>query len=315
MLLCAAVPAASGQTVVDRVAARGVVHCGGVARPGLAQEGAPGQWSGLLVDVCRALAAAVLGAPERTIFRAYVSEADFDRVRRGEDDVYFLSGGEINAHGLAGFVLPGPTVFVSGNGIMVPGDARERRLGDLAGTGICFRIGEPAERSLESWFEQHPAPWLRHAFSEDGEMIDAYAVGRCHAVAGEFTWLAQQRQGRGAALAASRILPDALNVFPIVAASGTQDARWAAILAWTIDTLVNADRPETRWYAGGERAMPAPAPQLGLAAHWQERVVAATGSWGAIFARNLGPGSALRLEPASPAAVPVGSMPLMPFVE
>ncbi len=303
------------QSTLDRVAGAGVVRCAGVERPGLAQDLSTGHGSGLLVDICRAVATAILGSPDRVAFRGYVSEADFDRVRRGADDLYFLTGAEINAHALAGFVLPGPTVFIAAHGVMVPAGAPELHLGAMAGTGICFRIGEPAERSLEAWFERNQAAWLRHAFSEDGEMMDAYAVQRCHGVAGELGWLAHQRRAGGARLAGSRILPEPLNVFPLVAATGTGDARWAAVVAWTINTLVNADRPETTWYAGGPRAMPVTAPQLGLTAGWQARVIAATGSYRSIFARHLGADSGLHLEGRSLPQDQPGDSTLMPYVE
>jgi general L-amino acid transport system substrate-binding protein len=303
------------QAVIERVHARGVVRCGSVARPGLAQEGGPGQWSGVLVDICRAIATAALGAPDRMVFGGYVSEADFDRVRQGGDDVYFLTGAEINAHVLAGLVLPGPNVYIARNAVMVPGAAREQHLGELAGGGICYLAGESAERSLEAWFDERHRTWLRHAYSEDGEMVDAYAAQRCHAIAGESTRLALQRRDRGAAGLASRILPEPLNTFPIIAATATQDGRWAAIVAWTVNTLINGQRPDAKWYAGGARAMPLAAPELGLAPGWQELVLSATGNYGAIYARHLGTGTPLHLERVVDDADPADGALLLPYVE
>ncbi len=301
----AAAPAVAG--TLESVREAGVVRCGAVARPGLAQASGAGQWTGMLVDLCRAVAAAALGTLSRIEFHAYGSDADFDRVRRGRDDVYFLTGGEINAHALAGFVNPGPTVFVAHIAVMVPADAPERHPAELAGQGICFRIAEPAERSLEDYFDSRQLPWLRHPFSEDGEMMDAFAVRRCHAVAGEATWLAGQRRAAGRAPA--RVLSEALESFPLVAATGTDDGRWSAIVAWTMDTVVNAERSRTRWFAGGTDALPLPAGELGLAPGWQAAVIAAVGNYGTIIARHLGPASPLGLERREI------DTPLVPFVE
>ncbi len=294
---------------LDAVRAAGVVRCGAVARPGLAQRDGAGRWAGILVDICRAVATAALGAPARIAFHDYASDADFDRVRSGRDDVYFLTGGEINAHGLAGRVLPGPAVFGARIAVMVPADAPERHLAQLAGAGVCYRIAATAERGLEAHFGEHAQPWLRHAFSEDGEMMDAYAAQRCHAVAGEATWLAGWRAAHAPGQRPGRLLPEAVEAFPIIAATGTGDGHWSAIVAWTINTLRVAERPETTWFAGGARAMPVAAPELGLAAGWQEAVIAATGNYGAIYARHLGPGTATPLERDADAGPP------LPFAE
>jgi len=312
LLLVAGSMPAYGQAVLEAVRHHGVVHCGAVTRPGLAQQTASGAWVGVLADLCRAIAVAALGPQGSFQFHAYAVDTDFDRIGAGRDDVAFLTGAEINAHGIAGALVPGPNVFIARNAVMVPAGAREQHLGDLAGSGICYVIGASAERSLESWFEQHARGWLRHAYSEEGEMVDAYAVQRCHAIAGEATWLASRRVRPGPQ---DRLLPEPLEVFPLIAATGTADGRWSAIVAWTIGTLVNGGRPETKWYAGGARAMPLAVPELGLAPGWQENVLAATGSYGAIYARHLGPRSAIPLESSGGAGVAAEDFLLSPYVE
>lgn len=311
LALCVSLAAAPAraQSVLARIHERGAVQCGSVERPALAQPQPSGQWAGVFVDICRAVATAVLGAPERIVFRGYVSEADFDRVRSGSDDLVFLTGAEINAHALAGVVLPGPNVYIARNAVMIPGGAPQQHLRELAGSGICFLSGASAERALESWFDEHGLAWLHHPYSEDGEMVDAYAAQRCHAIAGEATQLAKERGYPGARRLASRILPEALDRFPIIAATPTQDGRWAAVVGWTVNTLVNGARPESKWYAGGAGAMPLAAPELGLARGWQERVLAATGNYRAIVARHLAGDSGQ--EPESPDA---GAL-LLPYVE
>ncbi len=298
-------PAAA--TTLARVRSAGMVRCGAVARPGLAQRDGSGPWTGILVDLCGAIATAALGAPPRIEFRGYAADADFERIRQGRDDVFFLTGGEINAHALAGDVNPGPTVFLARNAVMVPADAPERHLADLAGKGICYLIADAAERSLEDYFDTRGLPWLRHAYSEDGEMLDAYAAQRCHAMAGEATWLAARREARGRA--PGRLLPEALERFPVVAATGVADGRWSAVVAWTVNTVVNAERPETKWFAGGASAMPLAAPELGLAPGWQAAVIAATGHYGAICSRHLGPATPFNLERQD------GDALLLPFAE
>ena len=308
-------PTASDPSTLQRVRTRGFVSCGAVERPGLAEADGEGHWRGLEVDICRAIAAAVLGSADRVVFAGYGSQAEFDRMRRGEDDVAFLSGGELATHRLSDAVLPGPTVFIDQVGVMVPADSPARNVADLAGQGVCFMIAEPAESSLAEYFEDQPQTFLRHPYSESGEMEDAYAVRRCQALAAETTALAKTRGLRSQLKLNSRLLPQTLASFPIVATTGLQDARWSATVAWVIDTLIAAERPPRKWFAGGTRAMPVAAVGLGLTDGWQARAVAATGHYGEIFARNLGTGSPYGLERGPNANQLLGGALIAPFVE
>ena len=315
LLVCCSISDAGAGSVVERVKARGLVRCGSAGRPGLAVSDSHGRWTGLEVDVCRAVAAAVLGSPERIKYHEYATAKDFDAVRNRQDDLYFLTGSEINEQKLAGRVLPGPTVFVESHRVMVPANSAVLHVEDLTADGICFRIGSPVERALEAYFDAIHKGWFRRAFSEDGEMADAYLAQNCRAIAGELTSLASIRLDPGINRLSSRILPEPLAVFPVMAATGTEDARWSSIVAWTVHTLVGAERSETPWYAGGSRAMPVCAPELGLDKDWQSRVVKAVGNYGDIFERNLGNGSALKIDRGFNANHMRGGLLLSPFLE
>lgn len=329
-------PADAASNVLDRIKARGVVHCGGVVRPGLAEIGGDGAWHGLEFDICRAIAVAVLGDKGKVEFAAYGSDAEFARVRvhadkthadkmqadvtpadkKQADDVSFLTGGEIAAHRLAASVVVGPTVFIESDAVMVAGDSPAQHLADLAGKDICFLSGDTAEHALDQYFESiGDKPWLRHPFSELGEMNDDYAVQGCLGVAGETTTLVDSRLLAGPAKLKSRLLPEAINVFPIVATTGARDARWSAVIAWAVNTLIAADRPDRKWFAGGAGAMPVDGASLGLAPGWQARMLAATGNHAAIFERNLGNGSPYKLAPGINANQLQGGLLLAPFVE
>jgi len=313
--VCCSISVAKAGSVVDRVKAHGIVRCGSVERPGLASVSGKELWSGLNVDVCHAIAAAVLGSPDRIEYHVYETPKQFDAVRNQEDDVYFLTGSEIDEQKLAGMVVPGPTVFVESHTVMVPSNSAAHNVGDLAGNTICFMIGSLTERSINAYFDALHKNWLRMPYSEDGEMNDAYNVQRCNAIAGEMTTLAATRLDPGVSRLSSRFLQEPLSVFPVMAATGTNDAQWSAIVAWTVDTLISAERPETRWYAGGAGAMPVAAPELGLDKGWQRRVLAAVGNYGDIFERHLGKSSQLKLNRGLNANQFSGGLFLSPFLE
>lgn len=313
--VCCSISPAQAGSVVDRVKARNVVRCGSVERPGLARDSAQGRSTGLNVDICRAIAAAVLGSPERIEYHIYETADDFNAVRDQKDDVYFLTGSEIDQQKLAGKLVLGPTVFIESHKVMVASTSKAQHVSDLAGDSICFMIGSSVDRSLEAYFGTLHKNWFRRAFSEDGEMIDTYNVQNCHAIAAEITVLAAIRLDPGVNRLSSRILPEPLTTFPIMATTGTNDGQWSAIVAWTVNTLISAQRPETRWYAGNEKAMPIVAPELGLDKEWQHRVLAAVGNYGDIFNRNLGKGSPFKLDSGFNTNQLQGGLLLSPFLE
>jgi general L-amino acid transport system substrate-binding protein len=288
---------AAAQSTLEKVKAQGYVRCGSVERPGLAQDNPNGNWSGLELEICHAVAVAVLGPNGKSAYHAYDSDKAFDAVRQGADQLSFLTFTEMAAQNLTDKVLPGPAVFIESHDLMVEANSSVVSPADLAGKGVCFMNESPANESVDAYFEERHIPIIRHGYQEDGEMYDGYAVQNCPAVAGESTTLADAGLDGGINNMKSRLLREHLATFPIVAATSLKDdAQWAAIVAWTIDTLKNADARASRYHADGLRAMPVDSAGLGLAPDWQAQVVASVGSYAAIFHRNLGEGSRLKLQ-------------------
>ena len=106
----------------------------------------------------------------------------------------------------------------------------------------------------------------------------------------------------------SRILPEPLATFPILAATPASDPQWSAIVAWAIFTLQRAELPAGPWTASGLGSIPVKAPELGLADDWQAHVVCAAGTYADIFARNLGERSRLKLPRGPNAPVEAGGL-------
>ena len=299
---CLALPtagaAAPRPSTLDQIRARGFVRCGSVPRPGLATADGQDRWSGLEVEICRAVATAVFGERARYVYRGYGSAKAFDGVRSGEDDLSFLTFAELADQHLTDTVLPGPPVFLESLDMMVAETSPARSYGDMAGRGICFMIGTPAENELEAWFQDHHLGFIPYAFQEEGEKFDTYAVQKCPGIVDEATALAQARRDRGVNDLSSRLVAGHLASYPVLATTPlADDPRWAAVVAWTISTLIAADARETDYRAGGVRAMTVAGAGLGLAAGWQKTVVERIGSYSAIFDRTLGAGSPLQLEP------------------
>lgn len=190
-------------------AAPAPLACGAVTRPGIAELGADGVWRGRAVALCRAVAAQANGPQAPVVFHSYDSLAGLRAA--GEDGIAFVSAAELAVLPAASALNPGPTAAVERQVLVVPAASPARSPRDLAGRMICFIIGTRAEDALDAWATQAAVPIERLGFQEEGEMADAYAVGKCAALAVD----AQDAP----ADPASRVLGPALATTTIVAAT------------------------------------------------------------------------------------------------
>lgn len=293
----AAVPVQAG-TVLDRIRAEHTLRCGAAERPGFAAADAEGAISGLAVDLCHAVAIAMLGPEARVDFQLYDSARAFDAVRRGADELFFLDGADIADQHLVPFVLPGPAVFHEPTTLLVPLASPVQRPRDLAGATICLMIGSAGQRVLEATFARLRIPFTRLAFQENVEMLDAYNVQKCQAIAGDATYLAEQSRDRGVNGLASRMLSPPLAMRPIIAATGTGDGSWAALVAWALNAELLTNAPPSGW-----RPDPPDLSALGLRPAWRAEADAAVGSYSDMVRRHFAP---LHLAPGPNALWPDG---------
>jgi general L-amino acid transport system substrate-binding protein len=229
LLLAAALPAQAGQ-VLDRVRQDSVLHCGAEPRPGVAEATEDGGISGVAVDLCRSVAAAVLGPEGRVAFRLYGSSREYDAVRDGSDELAFISDAAIADARLAQHIVTGPVVFTDQLTVLVPDASAMHGLADLGGRTICLMIGSTAQQALEDTVSRLHLTVARLAFEEDVEMLDAYNVQRCDAMVGEVSALEDMRREGGINHLVSRILASPLAPVPVFAVTGINDAQWSALV-------------------------------------------------------------------------------------
>jgi general L-amino acid transport system substrate-binding protein len=307
-------PLAHAGLIVDRIKSSGVIRCGGVPRPGLVGRSSGGAPSGLYLDLCRAVGAALLGGDGRIEFHLYDSDSAFARVTNGADDLFFLDGSDLADHRLAGAATLGPAVYFVTIAAMVHGSASIRQLSDLAGKSICFYQGDNAHLNLEASMAARRLDFVRMGYMEYGELHDAYNSGVCDAQVGESGDLAAARLEERAARP-SRILTEPLATFPVFAATPANDPQWSAIVAWAIYALQRAELPTTSWAAAGPESVGVDGRDLGLADDWGKRIVGAAGSYADIYARNLGEGSSLELPRGPNAPAELGGLFVTPYHE
>lgn len=185
----AASPAAEGDAAastagsrLETVKSRGKLVCGVEGTiPGFSFVGTDGAYSGLDVDVCKAVAAAVLGDPTKVEYRNLDSTERFTALRGGEVDMlsrnttWTLSRDAVGGNAME-FT---PTTFYDAQGMMVRSDSGITKLEDMAGKSICVETGTTTELNLTSRMTELGVTYTDVKFQDGTEAVQAYLEGRC----------------------------------------------------------------------------------------------------------------------------------------
>lgn len=298
------------------IKSRGKLICGVDGKlPGFSFVSSNGQYSGLDVEICRAVAAAVLGDPTKVEYRDLNSSERFAALASGEVDMlsrnttYTLSRDAAGGNGLSF----GPTTFYDGQGVMTPKASGIRSLRDLAGKPVCVESGTTTELNLADQMRQLNVTYTPLKFQTGDQTYAAYLGGRCVAVTSDRSQLAGKRTSFPSP-DDHVLLPDVLSKEPLTPASVNADPAWADAIRWTVYALMQAEElgisqatidrnieqaranpnlAELRRFLGIEGDF---GKQLGLPADFVVKAVKAVGNYGEIFDRNVGPGSPLKLD-------------------
>ena len=295
---------------------RGKLICGVDGKlPGFSFVAPDGQYSGLDVDVCKAVAAATLGDPTKVDYRDLNSSERFAALASGEVDLLSrnttvtLSRDAAGGNGLS-FA---PPVFYDGQGVMVPVASGIKGLKDLAGKPICVETGTTTELNLADRMREIAAAYTPLKFQTGDQTYAAYLQGRCVAVTSDRSQLAGKRTNFPDP-AAHTLLPEVLSKEPLAPATVNADPAWSDAVRWTVYALMQAEElgitqanidaklaeakaktnlADLRRFLGVEGEF---GKQLGLAPDFVVKAVKAVGNYGEIFERNVGTGSKLKLE-------------------
>ena len=295
---------------------RGQLLCGVDGKlPGFSFVNPDGTYTGLDVDICRAVAAATLGDAGKVEYRDVNSSERFAALASGEIDLLSrnttltLSRDAAGGNGLS-FA---PTVFYDGQGVMVPKASGITSLKDLAGKPICVESGTTTELNLADRMREINAPYTPLKFQTGDQTYAAYLQGRCVAVTSDRSQLAAKRTSFPDP-AAHTLLPEVLSKEPLTPATVNGDPAWADAVRWTVYALMQAEElgitqanidaklaeakakpnlADLRRFLGVEGDF---GRLLGLPADFVVQAVKAVGNYGEIFERNVGMGSKLKLE-------------------
>ena len=311
-LLAAAMvfPAHAGATA-DGVKARGRLRCGvseGIV--GFSAKDASGRWVGLDADFCRAVAAAVLGDPEKVEFRPLKASERFPALNAGAVDLLARNTTwTMSREVLLNVRFPG-VLFYDAQGFMVMASSGVKTAEGLKGTTVCVAKGTTHVEQMADYFNGRGDRIQPLVVDSEIGAADAFFAGKCRAFTSDVSQLAAARLRARGGPRAFVILPERISKEPLAAAVRGGDDDWFMTVRWVlfaliaaeehgitqanVEATVSAARSATvRRLLGYQRQY---ARALGVRPDWMVRVIKAAGNYGEMFEHNVGAGSALKLE-------------------
>jgi general L-amino acid transport system substrate-binding protein len=302
-------PAQAGPTL-DKVKQAGTVVCG--VNTGLAGFGQPdsqGRYSGLDIDVCKAIAAAMFGDPEKVKYVPLTAQQRFTALQSGEVDVLSRNTTDTLQRDAELGLDFAPVVFYDGQGFMVPKKLGVKSAKELNGATVCVQPGTTTELNLADYFRANGMQFKPLVIEKLDELVAAYLSGRCDVITTDRSGLAAIRTGRAPNPDEHVILPEIISKEPLAPAVRQGDAQWGDVVRWVVYALIEAEEkgitsknldekikgedPEVKRLLG---ATPGMGKALGLDEKWAYNAIKAVGNYGEIFERNVGAGSPLKLD-------------------
>ena len=304
-----AVPAHAGKTL-DGIKSRGQVVCGvNTGLAGFAAADSAGKWSGLDVDVCRALAAAVLSDAEKVKYVPLNAQQRFTALQSGEVDILARNTTFTLTRDASLGLVSTVTNYYDGQGFMVPVKTKMKSAKQLKGQTVCVQSGTTTEKNLTDYSKANGLNIKPVVFEKLEAAENAYFTGRCIAYTTDASGLSSTRSKVAKDPKEHLILPELISKEPLGPMVRRGDDEWFTIVKWVQYGLIeaeeygvkqsNVDELKTsadpiiqRLLGGGNEDT---GKLLGLDKAWLARAIKATGNYGEIFERNVGPSSPLAL--------------------
>jgi general L-amino acid transport system substrate-binding protein len=309
LLAASSLPAAAG--TMDTVKQRGQLVCGVSA--GFAGFSAPdsqGNYKGLDVDYCRALAAAVLGDASKVRYVALTAQNRFTALQSGEIDVLYRNSTQTYLRGVTLGLRQGPVNFYDGQGFVVRADAGVKDIKGLNGATVCVAQGTTHEVTLGDYGRANGIEWKPLVFDRIDTMYQTFFGGRCDAMTQDASALAGAVATAAPNAADYLVLPQTISKEPLGPFTRNGDEAWSDIVTWLHYGLVEAEELGVTAANADEMAKSSSVPAiqrlLGASGELGARLnldnksmvlaIKAGGNYGEIFERNVGKASPLKLD-------------------
>ena len=289
--------------VLDKVKAKGFVQCGvSQGLPGFSNTDVNGEWSGLDVDFCRGVAAAIFGDATKVKFSPLSASERFTALQSGEIDLLSRNTTWTQTRDTSLGINFAGVNYYDGQGFMVRKDLGVTSALELDGASVCTNQGTTTEVNLADYFRANNMTFEPVVFVKADEVVAAYDSGRCDVYTTDASGLAAQRT-KLAEPAAHIVLPEIISKEPLGPAVRHGDDQFFDVVSWVINATVEAEEmgltssnisrllvdsnsatPAELRFVGREGAL---GENLGLDAKWSYNVIRLVGNYGEIWDRNI----------------------------
>jgi len=303
-----AVPALAGPTL-DAVKARGSITCGvntGVA--GFSAPDSKGEWSGIDVDLCKAVSVALFGDPSKVKYVGLTAQQRFTALQSGEIDVLSRNTtGTLTRDTSLGLHFVGVN-FYDGQGFMVPKKLNVKSAKELGGATVCVQPGTTTELNLADYFRANKIDFKPVVIEKLEEVIAAFFSGRCDVYTTDASGLASTRITSAPNPDDYVILPELISKEPLGPMVRHGDDQWFDLVKWSLNAMIEAEEygidsknvdeklkstdPVVQRILGVNGDM---GKALGVDNKWAYNIIKMVGNYGESYERNVGEGSKLKI--------------------
>jgi len=294
----------------DAVKQRGFIQCGvNTSLAGFALADSQGKWTGIDVDTCRALAAAVFGDAEKVKFTPLNAQVRFTALQSGEIDVLARNTTYSLSRDTSLGLTFTATNFYDGQGFMVNKSLGVSSAKELNGATICVQPGTTTELNLTDWFRANKLDFKPVVIEKLEDVEAAFFSGRCDAYTTDASGLAGTRAAKAPKPDDYIILPEIISKEPLAISVRQGDDQWADITRWVffaqvqaeesgvtsanIDSFADSPDPTIQRLLGKTPGM---GEALGLPETWAYNAIKQVGNYGEMFERNVGEKTPLGLK-------------------
>lgn len=293
---------------LEDVKKRGVLSCGvSAGLSGFSQKDEKGQWSGLDVDVCRAVAAAVLGDASKVQYKPLTAKERFTALQSGEIDMLSRNTTWTHTRDTSlGLNFAGVNYY-DGQGFMVSKKLGVKSALELDGASACIQAGTTTELNMADYFRANGMKYTAVTFDTADQTRAGFESGRCDVLTSDQSQLYALRIGLKDPSSAM-VLPEVISKEPLGPVVRQGDDPWFNIVKWSMFALVEAEflgvdssnaaelaksgSPGQKRLLGTEGDA---GDKLGISADWALNIVTQVGNYGESFERNVGQGSPLKI--------------------
>ena len=295
--------------MLDDVKGKDFIQCGvSQGLPGFSTPDDKGNWTGIDVDLCRAIAAAIFNDPAKVRYTPLTAKDRFTALQSGEVDLLSRNTTWTSSRDSSLGLNFAGLLYYDGQGFLVRKDKKVSSALELSGASVCTQTGTTTELNVADFFRSRNMKYEVVAFATADETVKAYEAGRCDVFTSDVSQLYAMRL-KLANSADHMVLPEIISKEPLGPVVRHGDDQWLDVVKWILFAMLNAEElgvtsknvddmlksnnPEVKRLLGTEGNF---GEQLGLTKDWVVRIVKHVGNYGESFDRNVGANSKLGIE-------------------